>query len=151
MTGNLFGAKQIDDVNLTEVFANKFYNLSDKGKVVRLNKESIKKIWEQQIKLEDGLTVELVDFVILTSKNNEGKTVYFLKAISKDKKLETGAFFTPTKSGMRLGGKTCSCKGCADGCNLSISGDYCRCSSCFGNSICEKTETQTVGLTPEYP
>lgn len=134
-----------DEVNIENVFANKFYKY-DNNKIVSLNKESITKMWEAQLK-EEGYNVKLKDFTILKSVNEAGKNVYFLKAVSENGEIETGAFFTPTEKGMKLIKKECTCSGCPDGCNLTISGDYCRCSSCFNNGTCTKTEKATSGLT----
>lgn len=135
-----------DEVNMTDVFANKFYILDANGKIKYLSENDIKKIWESRL-AEEGYITKLDKFEILKSKDeNAGKVVYFLKVVSKDKTIETGAFFTKTKHGMLLGEKKCTCVGCASGCSLRTFGTDCSCTSCGigGPQDCKKTEEQTI-------
>jgi len=116
----------------------------------------LKEKWETQIKEEEGLSVVLEKFEILLSTTENGETTYFLKAKSKDGFIETGAFLTKDKStsGLfnlskntyTLGSKTCTCKGCSSGCNLTTSGTSCFCSSCppWGSQDCVKTEVIVI-------
>lgn len=102
----------------------------------------LKQKWEK-LSLEDGYEVEYEKFQILESidaKTNE--KFYFLKASSKDQTIQTGAFLIKQSDNVfALGGKECTCKGCEQGCNLTVFGQNCRCSSCFPNDgKCEKTE-----------
>lgn len=139
----------IEEVNVENVFANKFYIIQNDGKVKYVSETDIKKIWEKKLQ-EEGYNTKLNKFEILTSNNSEtGEIIYFLKSISTDEKIETGAFFIKTKLGMLLGTKECTCTGCASGCNLTIFGENCSCSSCgFGGSQeCKKTEKQVVKTT----
>ncbi|KFF24997.1 hypothetical protein IQ37_12845 [Chryseobacterium piperi] len=136
-----------DDVNIENIFANKFYILDRDGKIIYLSEDDIKKMWEEKLG-QEGLHVKLDKFKILNSKDSQsGKTYYFLKAVSHDKIIETGAFFSVTKFGMLLAEKKCSCVGCPSGCNLTVFGDRCSCSSCGygGSQECKKTEETTIG------
>ncbi len=135
-----------DEVNTKDVFANKFYILDSNGKIKYLDDNEIKKIWEKRLS-EEGYITQLDKFEILKSKDeNTGKIFYFLKVESKDRTIETGAFFTKTKFGMLLGEKKCTCVGCASGCSLRVFGDSCSCTSCGigGPQDCKKTEEQTI-------
>lgn len=135
-----------NEVNLKDVFANKFYKYDSNGKVIYLSKEDIAELWQNQL-AEEGKNVKFEKFEILTSKDDKtNKVYYFLKTVSNDKTIETGAFFTKTKLGMLLTDKECSCAGCPNGCNLTVFGSTCSCSSCGygGNQTCTKTEKAVV-------
>lgn len=135
-----------EEVNVENVFANKFYIYDSQGNVVYLSKQNISKMWENKLK-EEGKDVSLSKFEILKSKDEKsGKEFYFLKTTSTDKTIQTGAFFTKTKLGMLLGDKECTCAGCPSGCNLSTFGSNCSCSSCGlgGPQNCTKTEKVVI-------
>lgn len=104
--------------------------------------------WEKEL-TEEGTPFKLGEFQVITSTDGNENKVFFLKASSVDGTFETGAFITKddtSKDGpYRLEGKTCSCKGCANGCRLIIDGNNCNCSSCPYGQDCIKTETATVG------
>ncbi len=139
-------SKTIDDrVNIKDVFANKFYTIDESGNIKYLSESDIKQMWEKKLS-DEGYKTNLDKFEILTSDSEDGKTFYFLKVISKDSKIETGAFFTVTSKGMLLGDKKCTCVGCASGCNLTVFGDRCSCSACGygGSQECKKTEETTI-------
>lgn len=138
-----------DEVNITNAFANKFYILDANGKIKYLTENEIKQTWEKRLNAE-GYTTQLDKFEILKSKDeNTERTSYFLKVESKDKTIETGAFFTKTKFGMLLGEKKCTCVGCASGCSLRVFGGSCSCTSCGigGPQDCKKTEEQTIKIS----
>ena len=115
---------------------------------VEVTTNYIKDKWENALRKE-GFEVKLNKFEILEGFNKKnGEKIYFLKTISEDGTLETGAFINKTdKIGVySLSSKTCTCTGCPTGCNLVISGDNCSCSSCPGpNKSCTKTETGGTG------
>ena len=138
-----------DEVNTSNIFANKFYILDAHGKVKYLTKNDIKQIWESRL-AEEGYHTQLDKFEILKSKDKKTKkNFYFLKVESKDQTIGTGAFFTKTKFGMLLGEKKCTCVGCVDGCSLRIIGNDCSCTSCGieGSQDCKKTEEQIINTS----
>ena len=107
----------------------------------------LKEKWEKQ-SLKEGNEVEYEKFQILESIDEEtDKKYYFLKASSKDNTIQTGAFLIKQSENVyALGGKECTCKGCEQGCNLTVTGQICRCSSCFpSGGKCEKTEKIIIG------
>jgi len=108
----------------------------------------LKAKWESELAAE-GDVLELGKFEVITSSLEDGTPTYFLKVVSTDGTLETGAFMVKNEGGLlsatsyTLKAKTCSCKGCSSGCNLTVSGSSCYCSNCppWGNQSCIKTET----------
>jgi len=108
--------------------------------------EYLKEKWEKEA-LEDGYDVVFSTFELVeTGEKSAGKALYFLKAVSADRTVETGAFFMMGADGeYELGKKKCSCAGCRLGCRLSTSGGKCNCSSCPGDyKVCTKTEEAVI-------
>jgi hypothetical protein len=124
--------------------------VDDNNQEIDVTTHYIKDKWERALSKE-GFKVELGKFQILEGfDKDKGTKLYFLKTISTDGTIQTGAFINKTdKEGVySLRGKVCTCTGCPTGCNLVISGDKCSCSSCPGpNKSCTKTETGGTGNT----
>lgn len=130
--------------NIDNIVNARLIYVDDNNKEIEVTTNYIKDKWENAL-LKEGFEVKLEKFKILEGYNNEKEEkTYFLKTISVDGTIETGAFINKTdKNGVySLAGKTCTCTGCPTGCNLVISGDNCSCSSCPGpNKSCTKTES----------
>ena len=90
--------------------------------------------------------MELENFKIVQSFDDEtGSNTYFLKAISKNRTIETGAFLNKGADGNYiLGGKECSCSGCPNGCHLEVTGTRCTCSGCGQDTSKKCTKTERV-------
>lgn len=138
----------IEKLNLRELYD------EDNNKITT---ESIKNLWEQEL-WEEGVSANLSEFELLTTEDEKGEALYFLKAISDDKTIETGAFIYMMDSGhFKLGKKKCSCTGCPSGCHLTTTGGQCNCTPCFppgDNQKCEKKEETTIenpeeGMDPD--
>ena len=136
----------IEDISNVSIF-----NKSN-GVNYEVTTEFIKKKWESEL-LEEGIEVELEKFIILESKDKlNSKNYYFLKAISKDGTLETGAFLNKIETknlsisaSFELAGKKCSCTGCTNGCAIEVVGSKCTCTSCIPRGgKCTKKEEQVV-------
>ncbi len=114
---------------------------------IEVTTDYVKEKWENAL-IDEGFDVKLEKFQILESFDEiKQSKVYFLKAVSKDGTIETGAFLSSTdvKGVYVLEKKTCSCQGCPTGCNLVVSGSSCSCSPCTGpNKSCTKTETVVI-------
>lgn len=113
-----------------------------------INEDELRSAWEEEQR-QLGNNVQFGEFTLLTSVDTlTNITYYFIKTRSIDGSLEVGQFLDPQQDGtFRLADKKCSCKGCTDGCNLTIFGGNCRCSDCFpstSTSKCEKTEEAVV-------
>jgi hypothetical protein len=115
------------------------------GKEVEITTNYLIEKWEKEIYIEDEVKVTLNKFKILQNETDQGVKIYFLKAKSSDGTINTGAFLLLKKdkngnNTFLLGDKTCTCKGCANGCELIIDGTKCRCSNCPPDQDCVKTE-----------
>lgn len=116
---------------------------------IEVTTEYLKEKWEKELLEEEGTKFDLINFEILQSKTEDGINTYFLKATSKGGSIKTGAFLTLMEGSDNvylLRGKTCSCKGCPNGCDLLTFGTRCRCTSCpvGGSQSCIKTETVVI-------
>ncbi|WP_290701313.1 hypothetical protein [Lacinutrix sp.] len=127
----------------------KIINVSifDETSKKEITTEYLKSKWENKILEQDGYDVELEKFEIIQSTDNDTKEIYyFLKSISKNRTIETGAFLIKIGEGQyKMGAKQCSCAGCRTGCRLTITGSNCDCSKCPPGKACTKTETAIVG------
>ena len=117
----------------------------------KISTDFIKTKWETELTLKTGKKVTLDEFEILTTMNERGEKVYFLKVSSSDSSISTGSFLIKDSSNTYLmRGKTCTCEGCASGCSLVVSGNICYCSGGCpsnpdGTQNCKKTETVVIG------
>ena len=110
---------------------------------IEVTTEYLKMKWQNALK-EEGFSIKLEKFEILESFDEEkGIKTFFLRTVSRDKTISTGAFLTKKSDGVyMLGSKTCTCEGCPQGCNVVVSGSTCSCSPCTGhNKSCTKKET----------
>lgn len=130
---------------------NASFTFNNNGEISSVSLEDIKTMWESQILEEDDMEVNLIDFQLIKSYDEDDDDFYyFLKTKDASGQISTGGFVTLIEGKsyeISAGAKECSCKGCPQGCELYISGSSCRCSNCFPNnpnSKCEKTEKQTI-------
>lgn len=129
-------------------FKNPIMRQSEPNVWTSINEDELRSAWEEEQR-QLGNNVQFGEFTLLTSVDTlTNITYYFIKTRSIDGSLEVGQFLDPQQDGtFRLADKKCSCKGCTDGCNLTIFGGNCRCSDCFpstSTSKCEKTEEAVV-------
>lgn len=97
---------------------------------------------------------DLGNFEVITSKDEEGLAYKWLLCSNvkgeakQDFGLELGTLTGTSKLAISGGSKTCTCKGCSNGCELSVNGDICSCSPCqlSSSSECKKKESITVFL-----
>jgi hypothetical protein len=134
-----------ESASLEQILNVKLLDVSN-NQSIEVTTDYLKEKWEKEL-LKEGHKVTLGSFSILESKTDNGELIYFLKAISTDGTLETGSFMEFNGKNLNsytLRGKTCSCTGCPNGCNLSVNGGNCGCTACppaGGNLSCTKTET----------
>jgi len=144
----------VDADSIDKILNVNLYDINQEGEAVTISTAYLKEKWEGQL-FEEGFDVDLHKFQILESETEDSEKVYFLKAVSKDGTLETGAFiekseFLEQNAGLTDGsyvlkGKTCTCQGCATSCVLTVTGKICRCSDCPpGPILCIKTETIVI-------
>lgn len=109
-----------------------------------LNTAKIKSAWERSIFEETGLEVELEKFNILNVEGSDSR--YFLKSISKNGQVQTGAFLTKENAGIfKMGTKRCTCSGkCGSGCDLTVTGSMCICSACGSEGDCTKIDSVEI-------
>ena len=137
-----------EENNVENIVNAKLVDVNDNGIEVTVTTDYLKNKWEKSL-IEEGYDVKLGKFEILEGYDDgNNEKIYFLRTISSDGTVNTGAFLKKTdREGVyRLGWKTCTCQGCPTGCNLKIEGDKCSCTSCPGpNKSCTKTETGGTG------
>ena len=118
--------------------------LIDGSSQEELSTAKIKSEWEKTILEESGRKVSLSKFILIKVGGSDSR--FFLKSISEDGLVKTGAFISLDQMGRyKMGGKKCTCTGqCGSGCDLRVTGNQCSCSDCFPSGDCVKTETQTI-------
>lgn len=135
-----------DSATLEKISNIKLVDIVDQNKI-EVTTDYVKDKWEKAL-IDKGDNVKLEKFQILESFDEINNTkVYFLKAVSSDGKVETGAFMTSTdEAGVYvLGKKICKCVGSPTGCHLVVTGNDCDCSPCTGtNKSCTKTEEVVI-------
>jgi hypothetical protein len=108
-----------------------------------VNALNVKEVWNSTIILEDGSQTEWTNFKMVQSEG----TVWLIAA-SSDHTMEKGISLELDDNNMPVlaaaGGKSCSCEGCSNGCNLRTFGSTCWCTSCNPSGVCTKTETITL-------
>ena len=135
-----------ESATLEKISNIKLVDIVDQNKI-EVTTDYVKNKWEKAL-IDEGDNVKLEKFKILESFDKINNTkVYFLKAVSSDGTVETGAFMTLTdEAGVYvLGKKICKCVGCPTGCHLVVTGNDCDCSPCTGsNKACTKTEEVVI-------
>ncbi|WP_338733218.1 hypothetical protein [Mangrovimonas cancribranchiae] len=132
-----------ESLTIEEIFKTKMVDASGK----EVTTASLKTLWENKLK-EEGFNVKLNTFSIIQTVDEQDNELFFLKTISKDGTIETGAFlsFDSQSNLYKLGSKQCTCTGCPNGCHLEVEGSTCTCSGCPEDTSkkCTKSETAII-------
>lgn len=108
--------------------------------------DAVLKKWSEEQTELNNTPINFESVTIERIENESGNLIgnqVFVKSKSTDGSVSIGAIFTQEINGNYTKAKECSCSGtCGQGCELSVFGGSCRCSSCFPSSsgTCTKTE-----------
>jgi hypothetical protein len=118
----------------------------EEGKLVVLNHDKLKAYWREAL-ASDFPDQKLFKELQLQSFTSEtGVETWLLSSLSEDGRAHIGTILDYVDDILFIGeGKTYKCEGCANGFNLTTSGNTCYCSGCNPSTgQCTKTETAVV-------
>lgn len=121
---------------LSDPFAFNYTIITTLGKSANLTTLKVKDFISGKLLNSDEI-IEFTDYQLL--QNPDDETEYAITAIAVDGNMKVNVQMFQTEMGFELTGKKCTCKSsCSYGCDASIWGGQCQCSSCSDRKECKK-------------